>query len=506
MTITKLVLALTVSALVSFLVPCIAAQPLGADRHKSGHVELEPYLFEAQNGQKVEAELGHLFVPENRGNPQGKLIELAFVRFKSTAKNPGTPTFYLVGGPGGSAISQARGVGFPLYMALREAGDFILLDQRGTGMSKPNLTCREKLNYPLDKPLEREGFLRLYLEESRACAQYWRSQGVDLSAYNTNENADDVEALRKALNIPKLNIFGTSYGTHLSLAMIRRHSENLNRAVIAGIEGPDHTYKLPSNVQRNLEQVAQIYKADPNVGKVIPDFLGLMKTLLDRLERQPVTVELTDPVTKQKVKVTVGKFDLQFLIANLLPGRIAAMKRFPSVVQAMSKGDFSFLAQVSLSARRDSIGSAMSFVMDCASGVSRKRWTQIKREETTRIVGSLIDFPFPEICESWGNPNLGSTFRSPVKSKLPVLFISGTLDGRTPVSNADEIRRGFPNSIHLIVEQAGHVDASMFKPETISVMLEFLNGLSVSTTRVTSPALEFPPLNPSETSRETGRP
>src|SRR4030095_126204 len=281
----------TVSTLVACLFLCIAPKLAGSDQHKSGDVELEPYLFEAQSGQKVEAELGHVFVPENRSNPQSKLIQLAFVRFKSTAKNPGTPTFYLVGGPGGSAISQARGVGFPLYMTLREAGDFILLDQRGTGMSKPNLTCREKLNYPLDKPLERQELLRLYLEQSRACAQYWRSQGVDLSAYNTNENADDVEALRKALNIPKLNIFGTSYGTHLSLALIRRHAENLNRAVIAGIEGPDHTYKLPSNVQTNLEQVAQIYKADPNIGKAIPDFLGLMQTLLDRLERQPVAVE-----------------------------------------------------------------------------------------------------------------------------------------------------------------------------------------------------------------------
>jgi pimeloyl-ACP methyl ester carboxylesterase len=481
--------------LVLLIVLCLTPKLVGADQHKSGDLGLEPYLFETQDGHKVEAELGHLFVPENRSNWHSKLIQLAFVRFKSTAKNPGTPTLYLVGGPGGSAISQARGVGFPLYMALREAGDFILLDQRGTGMSKPNLTCREKLNYPVDKPLEREELLSLYLEQSRACAQYWRSQGVDLSAYNTNENADDVEALRKALNIPKLSIFGTSYGTHLSLAVIRRHGENLYRVVIAGIEGPDHTYKLPSNVQSNLEQVAQIYKADPNIGKAIPDFLGLMQTLLDRLERQPVAVELTDPETKQKIKVTVGKFDLQFLIANFLPGRVSAMKRFPAVALAMSKGDFSFLAQVSFSARRDSIGSAMSFVMDCASGVSRERWAQIKREETSRMVGSLIDFPFPEICEAWGNPDLGSTFRSPVSSKLPVLFISGTLDGRTPISNADEVRRRFPNSVHLIVEQAGHVDASMFKPKTVEVMLEFLKVHPVSTTRVASPPLEFPTLN-----------
>src|SRR4030095_10031527 len=94
----------TVSTLVACLFLCIAPKLAGADQHKSGDGGLGPNLFEAQSGQKVEAELGHVFVPENRSNPQNKLIQLAFVRFKSTAKNPGTPTFYLGGGPGGAAL------------------------------------------------------------------------------------------------------------------------------------------------------------------------------------------------------------------------------------------------------------------------------------------------------------------------------------------------------------------------------------------------------------------
>ena len=48
----------------------------------------------------------------------------------------------------------------------------------------------------------------------------------------------------------------------------------------------------------------------------MPDFLGLMKTVFDRLEAQPETVEITDPRTKQKVKVTVNKFVLQYIIAS----------------------------------------------------------------------------------------------------------------------------------------------------------------------------------------------
>jgi hypothetical protein len=88
-------------------------------------------------------------------------------------------------------------------------------------------------------------------------------------------------------------------------------------AILAGIEGPAHTIKLPSNIQQRLINLDKLVKADPNLSKEIPDFLGLMKTVLDRVEREPVTVEVTHPTTRQKVKVTVNKFMLQYLTANL---------------------------------------------------------------------------------------------------------------------------------------------------------------------------------------------
>jgi hypothetical protein len=37
-----------------------------------------------------------------------------------------------------------------------------------------------------------------------------------------------------------------------------------------------------------------------------------------------------------------------------------------------------------------------------------------------------------------------------------VLFISGTLDAKTPISNAEEIKRGFPKGMHLIIDGATH--------------------------------------------------
>jgi len=474
---------------------CASSILAHAQAPKAGEMKLEPYVFEAANKQKVDAELGHLFVPENRRNPNSRLIELIFVRFKSGAQKPGPPIVYLAGGPGGSGIDAARGSRFPLFMAMREISDVIAIDQRGTGMSKPNLNCQEKIDYPIDKAPNREDALDLFRKQSRACAQHWRDQGVDLAGYNTNESADDLDDLRKALGAEKISLWAISYGTHLALATIRRREKNIHRAVLAGIEGPAHTIKLPSNVQRHLINLDKLVKADQNLSKDIPDLLGLMKTALDRVEREPVTVEVTNPATQQKVKVTINKFMLQFLTSNLFGGGESLL---PRIYYALSKGDFSGVANMWLRTigSRPGIGSAMSFMMDCHSGISPERRRQIAREAKETLLGDIIDFPFLDVCDAWGNPDLGEDFRKPLMSTVPALLISGTLDVRTPVSNAEEVRQGFRASQHLIIEGAMHSDPLFLSsPKIKDVMLEFMRGEPLSTTRIVLPALKFMQVN-----------
>ncbi|MDQ3013662.1 MAG: alpha/beta fold hydrolase, partial [Acidobacteriota bacterium] len=193
----------------TFLLPATISLFLSitAMAQKPGDIKIEPYTFVTNSGQKIEAEFGRIYVPERHAKPNETLIELAFVRFKSTAKIPSFPIVYLTGGPGGSGISLAKGARFSLFMAMREIGDVIALDQRGAGLSKPNLTCQEKLDYPLDKATEKAQALRLYQAQSKSCADFWRKQGVDLTAYNTNENADDFEVLRKALRVEKITLW-----------------------------------------------------------------------------------------------------------------------------------------------------------------------------------------------------------------------------------------------------------------------------------------------------------
>jgi len=463
----------------------ISAQP------KAGTLKLKPYIFENEKKEKVDAEFGTLLVPENRSNPESNLIELAFVRFKSTAKNPGPPIVYLAGGPGGSGIFTAKGSRFPLFMALREIADVIAFDQRGTGFSKPNLGCYDRLSLPLDVAPTREAAIKQLRENSESCISYWRDiQRVDLTGYNTNESADDLEDLRQALGANQISLWSISYGTHLAFATMRRHPKSINRAILAGTEGPDHTYKLPSNIQKHLEDLAAVIKADPVAGKEIPDFLGLMKSVLDHLDAQPETVEITDPQTKLKVKVIVNKFVMQYIVANNIGTTVTA--RFPALFYRASKGDFTNPAQVWLNESRSEIGSAMSFMMDCASGQTVARRERIAREAKGTLLEDIFNFPFPEVCEAWKAPDLGDEFRAPLHSDVPVLFISGTLDARTPVSNAEEYRTGFPNSTHIIIEGAVHSDPLFLSsPKIKEGMMEFLRGQPVTNTKITAAPIKF---------------
>ncbi|HKQ76616.1 MAG TPA: hypothetical protein VJ810_23175 [Blastocatellia bacterium] len=97
--------ALTFAVTIFLVTEVVAQSPSG--NPSPGDLKFEPYKIQAGD-LTVEGELGRLTVKENRGKPQSKLIELAFVRLKSTAAQPGHPVVYLDGGPGSSAINLAR--------------------------------------------------------------------------------------------------------------------------------------------------------------------------------------------------------------------------------------------------------------------------------------------------------------------------------------------------------------------------------------------------------------
>ncbi len=467
------------------------AQTIDEPKRREGEIWFEPTKMEV-GGQTFEGERGHLIVRENRQKPNSNLIELVFVRLKSTTDKPGYPTVYLDGGPGSSATSIAN---IPDYMRafqkLREVGDVILLDQRGVGRSKPNLTYRATESLPLDVLADREVALRAFNERAKAAADHFRSRGVDILAYNSVESAHDVDDLRKALGAEKLNLVGFSYGTHLGLACLRYHGKNLNRVVLIGTEGPDHTDKLPSTSDASIRRLSALVAKDPELGPKMPDLTGTLKRTLDRLEKEPVTVTITDQRTRKPVDVKVGKIGLQFLIMRDL-GDTNDLPVFPLWFYTMDKGDYSILKRF-VERRYNQYGagvSLMTLVMDISSGVTKARKQQIQKEAKTALLGDIVNFPLSEMGDVLGNPDLGDAYRSPIKTDVPTLFVSGVLDNNTQPFQADEVRKTFKSSTHIVIDNAGH-ESMLVDPQVQQTMVQFLRGEDVTKVKISLPPLKF---------------
>ncbi len=95
------------------------------------------------------------------------------------------------------------------------------MTQRGTLFNDPDLNCPE-----LDQFYARQVSLlydapstgREQAAARQGCRDRLAAAGIDLSAYNTTENAADFADLRHVLGIEEWNVYGYSYGSDLALS------------------------------------------------------------------------------------------------------------------------------------------------------------------------------------------------------------------------------------------------------------------------------------------------
>jgi len=440
---------------------------------QSSELELKPYEFKNNSGKIIAAELGKFSVLENRAVSTSRKIELHFVRFKSTNPNPGNPIVYLAGGPGGEGINTAKGARFELFMALREVADVIAFDQRGTGLSNHIPPCQTKASFPLDEPGRSDVYISKMSKAAKECISFWRKKGVQIEGYTTVENANDLEDLRKVLGVPKINLWGISYGSHLAFDFIKRYEKSVDKVVLAGLEGPDHTIKLPKYNQNFLKRLDETIQLDENAKKFYPDLLELMESVFTSLENQPIQIEITDPRSGKIIKVGISKLDVQLVTSYFLTKNPENSVKLPLIFQKMKQGDYSNVAQwvVGIKSYAGRI-QAMPLVMDAASGVSKKRWKRIKQQSKKNLLGRTTNFPYPDISFNLDLPDLGKSFRKNPKSSVKALFLSGTLDGRTYLEGTKELKKGFSNATQIIIDGAGH-DMFMSTPRVKEFMLDF---------------------------------
>lgn len=466
------------------IILCISIFSLSTQAQTPMDLSISSYTFENNSGEQLEAELGAFTVPQNHEHAQGKRLKLAFVRFSAQTQSHHYPIVYLAGGPGGSGTGAAKGNRFPLFMALRKTADVIAFDQRGTGLSEHLPACETQALIPLHQAGTEETYAQAMSQALETCIQAWAELGYNFQDFNTRQSAADLEALRIALGVEKLNLWGISYGTHLAMAYMKYYPERVDKAVLTGLEGLDQTVKEPKHIDQYFERINQMLEKDAFYSEKIKDLPQLMQEVFTSLETKPQLVETFNPQSKEKITVGIGKLDLQLFTSFFLTKNPEQLQNLPLLFLSMQAGDYShiapYIAMLKIYARKIE---GMPLAMDFMSGISEAKQKEISQQAKSALLGKAHNFPFPTMWSYLDIPPLPQEFREIGQYPSQTLIFQGELDGRTPLESTQTLAKQFTKSHNILVKGAGH-DLFMSTPEIINLMILFFTGEEISVSEI----------------------
>lgn len=429
-------------------------------------------------GEQVDC--GWLVVPEVHANPNGPTIKLAVAILRSQVANPRSdPLVMAQGGPGGSTIDYYTQVLF--YSDLWKNRDIILFDQRGTLYSQPNLVCSENLDMTielLDENLESEESEARFRESMLACRERLINEGINLSAFNSLENAADINALRQALGYEQINLYGVSYGTLLALHTMRDYPEALRSVILDAVVPTNKNFNqlAPLTMDRSFTEFFTACRESEECNREYPFLEQTYTDLYARLEEKPVTLKVRDP---EGGKIYSALVDGDTLVGTLfqLLYSTELIPLLPKMIQDFEKNDYAFSEYVlSLITFDRTMSYGMYFSVVCAEdsdlNLDEVDYSGIRPElGRDANIGneSLI-----KLCEGWNVPALDDMVDVPVSSDLPVLILNGRFDPITPPDYGAEAAKTLPNSYSFTFPNTGH-GAAVSSECADEIILDFLD-------------------------------
>ena len=450
-----------------------------------------PGVPEADFGPDVVC--GTLTVPENRSKADGRTISLTVARYPAQSADPDPePMVYLHGGPGGTIL--------PYGETLRKLGinrdrDVILVSERGTLLADPQLGCPEfdevteesKGVSSLDPDLAARS-----VDAVRVCHDRLAAKGIDLTAYNTVENAADFADLRRAMGIESWHVYGVSYGTDVALQLIRNHPEGISSVVLDSVVPPQKNLltNLWSSTAGGLNALFDACAAQSACAAAYPDLAEEFMATVSRLSDDPLRVDLPATPDRPAQTVVLDGYKLAnvAVLASMDATRYAGL---PQMIHATARGDGRALAEAV--AGGGQIPGLYSHGLKL--GVLCGEFAPFTTREDIAAAGRKAFPGFPadvlemqpqfgrpmDDCGVWKVSPSDPKIAEPVHSDLPVLVMAGTFDAITQASLADVVAETLPNSTVVRFPAIGHdvyeqsecgraVTASFLKdPKTVAV-------------------------------------
>jgi pimeloyl-ACP methyl ester carboxylesterase len=397
-------------------------------------------------------QFGYLTVPERHANPLGPTLKLSVVILKAKSAG-GNPVIFLTGGPGGMATVDAAY--FEVFTELQKRHDVVLIDQRGTGYSEP--------------------FLGTWAGSVAATRTALLNQGIDLTAYNTTENAADIADLRTALGYNQVIIFGNSYGSFLAQEVMRSHPTGIAAVVIDGVAPATDTFipHFNSNTLHGLNALFKDVKHTAPARRAYPAFSRTYFKLLKRLRSRPLRMSdgfKVDIDSFQGTIIGLLQSSERISLIPLLTTEIAAQRGSSFVRRYLGSGsgahDFSYGMYLSV------LGTDWNqpdWLTLTQQGDATLRPSVFRQANAPGSLSVVYD------VKAWKVPYLPQATRTPLVSDIPTLLLAGKMEAQTPPDGANIVAAGLSRSFNLLFPRSGHITGFTPGP-AMQALIQFVDN------------------------------
>ena len=394
----------------------------------AGQLTLHPCSYGTEQGSYA-ADCGTLVVPENRAKPGSRLIALRVIRIKALSAHPGAPVFRLQGGPGVTNMT------FPDASRLADNHDVVLVGYRGID-SSVRLDCPE-VSSALKRSTDFLGqkSYRAYSRAFRDCATRLQDDGVELAGYTLPEQADDLEAARRALGYGRIDLVSESAGTRLAMIYAWRHPRSVNRSMMIGVNPPGHFLWSPKVTDQLIGRYSRLCAQDAGCSRRTDDLAASMRKTAAHMPRRFWGLPI--PTGDAKIASFFGLME-----STSASEPLSAPMTIGSWVSA-ADGDSSGFWFLSLMARmalpesfvwgeEAAVGRADTRAADRYFAQGPHRSDSILGNPGTEFVyaGGAFTHAFPPAPDS-------NEYTRVRDSDVPTLLVNGTLDFATPATVRD---------------------------------------------------------------------
>lgn len=419
-----------------------------------GELTFEPCALSAPGGDAVEAQCTTLEVPENHDAPDGRRIGLAIALVPARGMAEADPIYMIAGGPGQSALES-----FPMvrdaFSDVRRNRHIVLVDARGTGGSHP-LHCPDFSDEDIiadpanDSP---EALVRL----TEACRDRLQ-QDADLRYYTTGEHVRDLDLVRRAIGVARINLVGVSYGTRVAQQYAAAYPQHTRSLVLDSVVpnslvlGQDHARNLEDALDAQFQRCRANEACLTNLG----DPRQQLTLVRERLQAGGIApVRYRDPVTGEW-REEVPRYAHLASLLRLYAYQPSMAATLPLVLHEASQQRYeSLLAQSRMLSTQMGEAMAMGMGLSVSCSEDALEFGPETADDGT-VLGSLLVDTLREQCAIWPRGGRADTFRQPLGGDVPVLAISGELDPVTPPRYGDEVVQTLPRGRHLVLPGQGH--------------------------------------------------